>query len=153
MSFFGNVNKYNKATTVVRFFNASYSHYIDLLRNYCYCTSQVPIPPTLLTCLPHPWNIPQSTRLRNISSTKKTCETKHTCISKHVGKLSTSSNKNVTILSTSNSCSFKICRFNSSRFSRRSSIDFTNSLVARGSWGFMGGRLCTCGPVFWNLNK
>ena len=30
----------------------------------------------------------------------------------------------------SNNCSFKICRFNSSRFSRRSSIDFTNSLKA-----------------------
>lgn len=80
MSFFGNVNKYNKATTVVRFFNASCSRYIDLLRNSCYCTSQVPIPPTLLKCLPHPWNIPQSTHLRNISSTIKTFETKHLSI-------------------------------------------------------------------------
>ena len=95
------MNIYNKATTVVRLFNASCSRYIDLLRNSCYCTSQVPIPPTLLTCLPHPWNIPQSTPLRNISSTKKTCETKHTCLSKHVGKLPMSSNKNVTILTTS----------------------------------------------------
>ena len=70
MSFFRKVNKCKKATTVVRCLNASYLRYIDFLRNYCYSTSHVPIPPILLACRPHPWNIPQITNINSTNNLK-----------------------------------------------------------------------------------
>ena len=149
MSVFGNVNIYNKATTVVRFFNATCSRYIDLLRNSCYCTSQVPIPPTLLTCLPHPWNIPQSTHLRNISSTKKHLKqnnTKHLSI-KTRWKLSMSSSKNVTILTTSTVVPSR--SVDSTLHVSHEDLRSTSPTPwRREGVGGHGGCLCTCGPVF-----
>ena len=132
MSFFRKMNKCKKATTVVRCFNASYLRYIDFLRNYCYSTSHVPIPPILLTCRPHPWNIPQTTNISSTNNLKNNTSPLSIINMLKLSKRHPSSSFFVTKKMDSHqiNCSFKICRFNSSRFSRRSSIDFTNSLEA-----------------------
>ena len=147
------MKKYNKATTVIRFFNASYSRYIDLLRNSCYCTSQIPIPPTLLTCLPHPWNISQLNNSPKKHQLKKKHVKQNTPVYQnmlgsfpHPTKMSPSCQPQTVVPSRSVDSTLHV-----SHEDLRSTSPTPWWL--QGSWGFMGGRLCTCGPVFWNLNK